>query len=625
MRTDIIINKMTNEEATLKEKEEVANLVNGDVHSADRKDKGPPWWRSQRYVLAYFLFGGMMNIFFQRVNFSIAIICMVNHTAISHHSHYSYNVSKCTHIPNVHDIIIDHDLDSSNTTERSPTYNNVVFHNSKQSEQDSILVNNSSAYFNSASNVRNNNTSSLITSPTSSKNDTTNVSFQNSLTTGCEGYDYPTSKQRMEDGPLIWDKELQGILLGAVYWTYLLVQIPGNIVVRKAKKKTIVLFAMTGMSIMTMLMHVATLWSPWAVFAVKLVQGACTAMVVIAMYGMWSKWAPPSERGSLITLAISGQNLGNIIVFPLSGLLCKYGFLGGWPSIFYVFGALGFLWIILFFIFIHETPATHTFISQEERIYITSSLVQSSVSKQTKVPWRSIMTSPPFWGIVIGQFSFTWGLLLILSTLPQYMFEVLKFDIKSNGVFTMLPYIALMFVTQGAGGISDLVIRKRVLSVLWTRKVCVLIANLVPAILLTVMSFLDSSQAGLAITLLVIAVGASGFSLSGFMVSPYDIGPRFATEMMIVINTVATLPGILTTYIVAAVTKDQTREQWQIVYFLTSGIYIIGALCFCLLARGVVQPWATDGEVYVKQSINVDKDLKLTIIEEKELMLNDSN
>ena len=37
-------------------------------------------------------------------------------------------------------------------------------------------------------------------------------------------------------------------------------------------------------------------------------------------------------------LSTTGVHLGNIITFPLSGVLCQYGFDGGWPSVFYVFG-----------------------------------------------------------------------------------------------------------------------------------------------------------------------------------------------------------------------------------------------------------------------------------------------
>ena len=40
----------------------------------------------------------------------------------------------------------------------------------------------------------------------------------------------------------------------------------------------------------------------------------------------------------LCTYVYTGPYVGNIVSFPLSALLCQYGFDGGWPSVFYVFG-----------------------------------------------------------------------------------------------------------------------------------------------------------------------------------------------------------------------------------------------------------------------------------------------
>lgn len=59
---------------------------------------------------------------------------------------------------------------------------------------------------------------------------------------------------------------------------------------------------------------------------------------------------------------------------PLSGLLSEYGFDGGWPSIFYVFGAVGCVWSVAFLFSVYEDPSSHPRIDEKEKKYIISSL-----------------------------------------------------------------------------------------------------------------------------------------------------------------------------------------------------------------------------------------------------------
>lgn len=39
---------------------------------------------------------------------------------------------------------------------------------------------------------------------------------------------------------------------------------------------------------------------------------------------------------------------------------------------------------------------------------------------------------------------------------------------------------------------------------------------------------------------------------------------------------------------------QQTRESWQIVFFIAAAVYAAGGILFCVLAKGTVQPWARD-------------------------------
>lgn len=74
----------------------------------------------------------------------------------------------------------------------------------------------------------------------------------------------------------------------------------------------------------------------------------------------------------LTSFYVLGAQFGTIISMPLSGLLSVSS--GGWPSIFYVFGAIGTVWCIAFLYFVHEDPESHTKMDPEERKYIQDAL-----------------------------------------------------------------------------------------------------------------------------------------------------------------------------------------------------------------------------------------------------------
>jgi hypothetical protein len=70
-------------------------------------------------------------------------------------------------------------------------------------------------------------------------------------------------------------------------------------------------------------------------------------------------------------------------------------------------------------------------------------------------PWGKIFTSRPAAAIFFGHSCSNWGTYLFLTSLPTYMKEVLKFDVKSNGALSALPYIAFWLFIISSGIIGD--------------------------------------------------------------------------------------------------------------------------------------------------------------------------
>ena len=53
---------------------------------------------------------------------------------------------------------------------------------------------------------------------------------------------------------------------------------------------------------------------------------------------------------------------------------------------------------------------------------------------KTAVPWVRMLTSAAAWALLVAQVCNNWGTHVLMTSLPKYMADVLKFDIKSASI-----------------------------------------------------------------------------------------------------------------------------------------------------------------------------------------------
>lgn len=58
------------------------------------------------------------------------------------------------------------------------------------------------------------------------------------------------------------------------------------------------------------------------------------------------------------------------------------------------------------------------------------------IFKDVPTPWRAILTSIPFWAILINHSGQNWGFFTLLTEIPSYMSSMLNFDMKDVKTFT---------------------------------------------------------------------------------------------------------------------------------------------------------------------------------------------
>uniref|UniRef100_A0A1B0EUK8 Major facilitator superfamily (MFS) profile domain-containing protein n=2 Tax=Lutzomyia longipalpis TaxID=7200 RepID=A0A1B0EUK8_LUTLO len=141
--------------------------------------------------------------------------------------------------------------------------------------------------------------------------------------------------------------------------------------------------------------------------------------IVPCTHALLAKWIPPNERSRMGAFVYAGAQFGTIVSMPLSGLLAEYGFDGGWPSIFYVFGIIGVVWSVAFIWLVYEDPSSHPRIDEREKKYINP-----------PIPFKAIIKSLPFYAILFAHMGQNYGYETLMTELPTYMKQVLRFSIK---------------------------------------------------------------------------------------------------------------------------------------------------------------------------------------------------
>ncbi|XP_014680972.1 PREDICTED: sialin-like [Priapulus caudatus] len=402
-------------------------------------------------------------------------------------------------------------------------------------------------------------------------------------------------KGESEDGAFLWDKQQQGLILGSFFWGYLVTQIPGGWISERYGGKRVFGYAMLLTAIATLLTPLGARKHWMLLVFLRIVQGLGEGVVFPSMHAVWSHWAPPLERSKLVGFTYAGCQIGNVITLPLAALLCDYGFDGGWPSIFYVLGLFGVVWCVVWLLVAADTPHSSRWISHDERHYIEHSLAgqMSYEIKDQSTPWLTIWTSKRVWAIVVAHTCANWGTYTLLTNIPTYMKEVLKFNIKANGVFSAIPYIGFWVGINVAGFGAD-ALRAKGWSTTIVRKLFHSSSMVGASVFLIVTGYLDCTRPYLAVAILTVAVTFSALQYGGFIVNHVDIAPKYAGVLFGISNTFATLSGIFAPYVVGQITTDGTQQQWQTVFYITAAIMVGGAIFYLIFGTGELQSWATE-------------------------------
>ena len=373
-----------------------------------------------------------------------------------------------------------------------------------------------------------------------------------------------------------WSDTTKGFVLSSFFIGYMVFQIPGGWLADRFGGKKVLGAALIIWSGMTLLTPLAALAGLPVLYAARIALGLGEAVSFPSAYSLFSRWALPDERSRFVALFTGGIPAGTLFALITSGWLVAYY---GWESVFYIFGAAGIVFAVVWFGLVHNDPRDHPKLTAKERALFDAH--RPAPLDKPKTPWRKLAGLPVFWALIINHFCVDWSFYVLLTWFPSYFHKAFGVPIVSAGLYSAAPWLVL-FVMMHVGAFAADVLIRRGKDVTFVRKLVQISGLLVASAFLLIAPFAQTSE--MALVIMCVATGGLGVTTAGFAATPLDIAPRYAGTVIGVSNTGGTLAGIvgvaLTGWLV-----DRTGS-FDAVWLLCAAIGVLGAVVWFFFASG---------------------------------------
>lgn len=170
-----------------------------------------------------------------------------------------------------------------------------------------------------------------------------------------------------------------------------------------------------------------------------------------------AEWFPKKERALATGIFNSGANIGAIVA-PLSVPFIAEAW--GWKWSFIITGSLGFIWIVLWFMF-YETPEKSKGLSPEEFKYINNDPDEVVADDgEKKLSWFDLLKYKQTWAFVVGKFLTDPIWWFYLFWLPDFLES--QYGLKGTAISfpVAIVYIISTFGSVGGGWLPYNFIRR---------------------------------------------------------------------------------------------------------------------------------------------------------------------
>ncbi len=168
-----------------------------------------------------------------------------------------------------------------------------------------------------------------------------------------------------------------------------------------------------------------------------------------------AEWFPKKERALATGIFNSGTSIGAVAA-PLlvPWILGIYG----WKAAFLITGALGFVWLIAWWIY-YEIPSKQKRLGKAEFDFIHDDSVEEVLDDQKKIKWMQLLRFRQTWVFIVGKVFTDPVWWFFLFWLPSYFADTFELDLTKPSLHLAVVYASTTFGSIGGGYLSSYLIK----------------------------------------------------------------------------------------------------------------------------------------------------------------------
>ena len=242
--------------------------------------------------------------------------------------------------------------------------------------------------------------------------------------------------------------QMMGYIFGIFAFGYALFQIPSGLLIDHYGPKKGLTWVVLVWSSFTALTGAA--WNAASMLVCRFLFGVGEAGAFPGATKAFYNWIPAKERGLANGIFHSGARFGAAFSLFLLPFLIA---LAGWRLTFFINGALGLVWVLVWVLWFKDRPRDKKDVNSAELSYIEQGITES-VTPDSKLPLAHILTSPRMLLVMFQYMSSNITFFISFTWLLPYL--VMQFG-EGAEVYAPIPLIFGMFAQWTSGWLMTVI------------------------------------------------------------------------------------------------------------------------------------------------------------------------